>query len=446
MASRLLPRLVRRCNQPGSVRALWSRFLSDSSSGPAFQSDVKFSKELAFDDPTQVAPIPVYRVMDRQGVVEDPEQDPNLDKDTLCRMLEVMMQLEVMDRILYDAQRQGRISFYMTCHGEEAAMVGSAAALDPADPVFAQYREVGVLLWRGFPVEQCLHQCFGNQRDLGKGKQMPVHYGSSDLHYVTISSPLTTQMPQASGAAYALKMKNSPQCVITYFGEGAASEGDAHASLNFASTLQCPLVFFCRNNGYAISTPTSDQYAGDGIASRGYGYGMASIRVDGNDVLATYNVVKAAREMAMREQRPVLVEAMTYRVGHHSTSDDSSAYRNLKEKGKWAGDNPINRLQQYMANRGLMETINEKEMRQRCRQVVLNALKAAEKLPKPAMEEMFRDVYKEMPPRLTQQMEYMKSHVASHRAQYKADDFQWNHKPGRHQQVLGGPWRNLVIT
>lgn len=140
---------------------------------------------------------------------------------------------------------------------------------------------------------------------------MPVHYGSKALNFVTISSPLSTQMPQAAGAAYALKGKN--RVVICYFGEGAASEGDAHAAFNFAATLNCPVLMFCRNNGYAISTPVKDQYRGDGIAGRGPGYGMNTIRVDGNDVFAVYNVTKVAKEYALKKNKPVLIEALTYR-------------------------------------------------------------------------------------------------------------------------------------
>lgn len=149
-----------------------------------------------------------------------------------------------MDGILYESQRQGRISFYMTNLGEEACQIGSAAALEPNDLIFAQYREAGVLLWRGYKLDQFMNQCYGNEEDKGKGKQMPVHYGSKELNFVTISSPLSTQMPQAVGAAYALKKSKPGNCVITYFGDGAASEGDAHAAFNFATTLNCPVVFF----------------------------------------------------------------------------------------------------------------------------------------------------------------------------------------------------------
>ncbi|KAK6167983.1 hypothetical protein SNE40_021897 [Patella caerulea] len=141
---------------------------------------------------------------------------------------------------------------------------------------------------------------------------MPVHYGSKELNFVTISTPLGTQLPQAAKSAYAYKLANKDNCVICYFGEGTASEGDAHPAFNFAAVLNCPVIFFCRNNGYAFSTSLREQYSGDGIASRGAGYGMISIRIDGNDVLAVYNAVKAAHEICLSQNRPVLIEAMTY--------------------------------------------------------------------------------------------------------------------------------------
>ena len=147
--------------------------------------------------------------------------------------------------------------------GEEGTHIGSAAALDPNDLVFGQYRESGVLMWRGFALDQFMDQCYGNHGDMSFGRQMPVHYGSRDLNFVTISSPLATQMPNATGAAYAFKRAQNGLCTVCYFGEGASSEGDAYAALNFAATLDCPILFFCRNNGYAISTPTSEQYRCD---------------------------------------------------------------------------------------------------------------------------------------------------------------------------------------
>ncbi|XP_027563406.1 2-oxoisovalerate dehydrogenase subunit alpha, mitochondrial, partial [Neopelma chrysocephalum] len=324
-------------------------------------ASAEFVDHLEFIQPNVLAGIPVYRVMDRQGHVLRPSEDPQLPQEQVLKLYKTMTLLNTMDRILYESQRQGRISFYMTNYGEEGTHVGSAAALEPSDLVFGQYREAGVLLYRGYPLELFMAQCYGNANDPGKGRQMPVHYGCRERHFVTISSPLATQIPQAVGAAYAIKRADASRAVVCYFGEGAASEGDAHAGFNFAATLECPIVFFCRNNGYAISTPTAEQYRGDGIAARGPGYGLLSIRVDGNDVFAVFNATREARRRAVAENQPFLIEAMTYRIGHHSTSDDSSAYRSVDEVNYWdKQDHPISRLRHYMTHRGWWDEQQEK--------------------------------------------------------------------------------------
>ena len=170
-----------------------------------------------------------------------------------------------------------------------------------------------------------------------------------NFSFQSISSPLTTQLPHAVGAAYNLKLKRSDAISIVFFGEGAASEGDFHAALNFSATLDVPMIFFCRNNGYAISTPVQDQYRGDGIASRAAGYGMHCIRVDGNDLLAVKQATEVARALALEKSKPVLIEAMTYRRGHHSTSDDSSKYRSVNEIKYWQDHmDPIKRFRLYI--------------------------------------------------------------------------------------------------
>ncbi|ORY02020.1 Dehydrogenase, E1 component [Basidiobolus meristosporus CBS 931.73] len=308
-----------------------------------------------------------------------------------------------MDLILYEAQRQGRISFYMTSYGEEA-YIGSAAGLVNEDVVFGQYRESGVLLYRGFTLDEFMNQCYSNELDYGKGRQMPIHYGSTKHNFHTISSPLATQIPHAAGAAYALKMEGKKNCVMCYFGDGAASEGDFHAALNMAATMHCPVIFFCRNNGFAISTPTSEQYQGDGIASRGIGYGIDTIRVDGNDVWAVYNATKEARRIAVEENRPVLIEAMTYRIGHHSTSDDSSAYRSKKEVEDWERlDSPLTRIRKYLERKGWWSDEEEKAYRKETRTKILKSFSAAEKYKKPAIKELFEDVYDKMTPNLVEQ-------------------------------------------
>jgi 2-oxoisovalerate dehydrogenase E1 component alpha subunit len=343
----------------------------------------------------------------------------------MTKIYKGMTLLNTMDRILYESQRQGRISFYMTNYGEEGTHFGSAAALHDDDLVFGQYREAGVIMYRGFKLDEFMSQCYANCDDGGLGRQMPVHYGSRDKHFVTISSPLATQMPQAAGAAYAFKRQMNGRVVICYFGEGAASEGDAHAALNFSATLDCPIIFFCRNNGYAISTPTHEQYRGDGIAARGPGYGIASIRVDGNDVLAVYNAVSAARKYCLEESRPVLIEAMTYRIGHHSTSDDSTAYRSVDEVRYWHQmDHPITRLRKYMENKGWWTETEEKDWKEDSKRQVMQAFAKAEKKLKPNVGEMFRDVYHEMPTHLQEQFQELKNHVELHKDRYPLKNFE----------------------
>ncbi|KAI7867513.1 thiamine diphosphate-binding protein [Spinellus fusiger] len=333
-----------------------------------------------------------------------------------------MVQLNSLDGIMYDAQRQGRFSFYMTHYGEEA-LIGVAAALDPEDVVFGQYREFYILLYRGFSIEEAVHQCFGNDLDYGKGRQMPIHYGSKKFNFQTISSPLGTQIPQAAGAGYALKMAGNKKMSVCFFGEGAASEGDFHAGLNMAATLECPVIFVCRNNGYAISTHSSEQYKGDGIASRGVGYGIDTIRVDGNDIWACYNATKRARRTAVEKNRPVLIEAMTYRVGHHSTSDDSSKYRNKKEVAdKMQFDNPISRLRLYLEKKGWWSQEEEEGWRKETRKIVLDAFAAAGKRKKPALENMFTDVYDEPPANLEAQRKEMRELIQKYPEYYSIEE------------------------
>ncbi len=364
---------------------------------------------------------PVYRILGKDGKLLGDSQVPaDLDQVKITEMYKGMVRVQAMDDIFYNAQRQGRISFYMQNSGEEGTHIGSAAALSSEDVILAQYRELGVLLWRGFSLQQAADQCFSNEKDLGKGRQMPVHYGSAELNFQTISSPLATQLPQASGVAYALKLSKKNAVAVCYFGEGAASEGDFHAAVNFASTLDAPAIFFCRNNGYAISTPVKDQFRGDGIVSRAVGYGVHAIRVDGNDIFAVYEAVKEARSVALRESRPVLIEAMSYRMGHHSTSDDSTRYRSLSEIEHWHDNlDPLKRLQSFMTERGWWDDEQEQNLRDELRVAVMEALTTAEKRPKSGFVELFQDVYKDMPPNLIKQRKELVEHMKKYPEEYK---------------------------
>ncbi|KAL8957321.1 MAG: hypothetical protein Q9183_006091, partial [Haloplaca sp. 2 TL-2023] len=292
ISSRFVPRAVRRsrqalqqkCVRPGNIR--WSsvsqRPGSDHVHFPG-AVDSKFTTQLSFERPSTHPAIPTYRFMDSDGVVVDKDREPQVSDEEVLTWYKNMLT------------------------GEEGIAVGSASALSPEDVIFAQYRETGVFQQRGFTLEDFMSQLFANRKDNGKGRNMPVHYGSSKLNVHTISSPLATQIPQAAGAAYALKLQSlqnptiAPRIAACYFGEGAASEGDFHAALNIAATRACPIIFLCRNNGYAISTPTLEQYRGDGIASRGVGYGIDTLRVDGNDIFAVREATKEARRMALSD-------------------------------------------------------------------------------------------------------------------------------------------------
>ena len=357
--------------------------------------------------------------------------EPRISAAECRKVYEVMVRVEEMDKLFLMAQRQGRLSFYLSSTGEEGVAVGAASALDAGDVILAQYREQGALAWRGFTLEQFADQCYGNLDGHAKGRQMPIHYGAARLNWQTISSPLATQLSHATGVALALKTRarvaredgddDPPRnCAVAFFGEGAASEGDFHAALNFAATLAAPCLFVCRNNGYAISTPSREQMRGDGIASRAPGYGAHALRVDGNDALAVREAVAAARALCVRESAPVIVEAVTYRLAHHSTSDDSTRYRPVEEIRAHAegGRHPIARLRAYMHARGWWADDDEQRLRAAERAAVQRALERGEAKGPPSRHTLFEDVFDEMPVELRRQRDELEQHLAEFPDEY----------------------------
>lgn len=451
MRARLLPkastsplRAVARHGAGGPLRSVVSLFSIRCSSSSisqrqgskyvSFPGAVKsaLTNELRFAIPADYPALPTYRVVDQDGEIVDQTFKPDIGDEEVVKLYKTMLMTSIMDVIMLDAQRQGRISFYIVSAGEEAVAVGSASVLEKEDVIFTQYREQGMIAQRGFSLTDFMNQLAANKYDPGRGRNMPVHYGSKELNIHTVSSPLATQIPQASGAAYALKMQRindpslPPRVVVVYFGDGAASEGDFHAALNMAATRSCPVIFFCRNNGYAISTPTLEQYRGDGIASRGIGYGIDTVRVDGNDIWAVREATKRAREMALQDGgKPVLIEALTYRVSHHSTSDDSFAYRAKVEVEDWKRrDSPLARLRKYMEARGFWDAAKEKEARDSIRRDVLKAFSEAEREKKPPIRAMFEDMYEELTPDLKAQMQQLRQHLEKYPDEYDLGDFE----------------------
>jgi 2-oxoisovalerate dehydrogenase E1 component alpha subunit len=352
--------------------------------------------------------IPTTSYLNEKGDL-DPTFTLNLPKELIIKAYEVMLMTRYVDEKMITLQRQGTISFALSSLGEEGCSVASAAALDIDDWVYPQYREAGIMFWRGFTIEDYLHQMFGNAKDLILGRQMPNHFGSREINVVTCSSPIGTKIPHAAGCAYAMKMQKDPHVAVCYFGEGASSEGDFHAGLNFAAVRKAPAIFFCRNNGYAISTPACKQFASDGIAPKGIGYGMTTYRVDGNDFFAVYDITKKAKEHCLQGKGPVLIEAITYRMGAHSTSDDPSVYRNEDEVKKWEEKEPIRRLKVYLEKQGWWDDEKEKQALSKIQINVEQAIEIAKKTPKPPLNTLIEQVYFETPEQLKVQFEELKT-------------------------------------
>ncbi|CAG9321799.1 unnamed protein product [Blepharisma stoltei] len=378
-----------------------------------------FSQKLTFTDPNALK-IPTFRCIDENGLpLKGAEVYIDaVSKSLLMDIYKTMVEVREFDTIFYDLQRQGKVSFYMQNTGEEGLQAGTAAALDKDDWICPQYRELGLFFWRGFDIQLASHQMYGNKLDLGEGKQMPVHYGCNAAKIQHVSSPLATQIPQAAGLGYGLKIRGEQNICVCFYGEGAASEGDAHAGLNFAATTKAHTLFVCRNNKYAISTPITDQFASDGIAPRGVGYGMPSIRADGNDVFAAYNAVKESRKLVLSTPGPVLLEFMTYRVGHHSTSDDSTRYRTKEEIEFYKNvDNPILRTEKFMMHAGWLD-FDPVQYAKDVRERVLKAKTVAEHIEFPKWTVMFSNVYDKLTPELERQQEEMKKHLEKYGDKY----------------------------
>ncbi len=351
--------------------------------------------------------IPIISYLNELGVL-DPSFPGNIPSQTLLKGYEAMWMTRLMDAKMITLQRQGMISFAISSLGEEACAVASAAALSLDDWMYPQYRESGVMFWRGLTPLQYVHHMFGNAEDPIKGRQMPNHFGLKTLNVVTVSSPIGTKIPHTAGCAYAMKLLKEKAIAICYFGEGATSEGDFHAGLNFAAVRKAPALFFCRNNGYAISTASNKQYACDDIASKGLGYGMPAYRVDGNDFFAIYEVVQKAKKDCLENKGPALIEAITYRRGAHSTSDDPTRYRKEEESKAWEKKDPLLRLKLYLIRESLWDEGKDALLESTLKEQIEAATETAKQTPRPAVETIVEDVYEQIPWNLQEELKELK--------------------------------------
>lgn len=333
----------------------------------------------------------------------DPRHDPKLPASKLLELYRAMVMTRWLDERLTGLQRQGRVGFHVGSLGEEAAIIGAAAAMREMDWIFPCYREFGAALMRGLPLQRFLDNMFGNANDTARGRQMPDHYTQRERRFVSISSPVGTQISQAVGTAWAAKIRGDDVASLVYFGDGATSSADFHSGMNFAGVYRTPTVFLCRNNGWAISVPTENQTASDTLADKGPGYGVPSVRVDGNDAIAVYWVVARALERASSGEGPTFIEAITYRMGGHSTSDDPNAYRGPDDLASWAKRDPIARLADHLRRLGAWDEAAENQYRESLSEEFRRCVAQAESAELPPLESMFDDVYRDPPWHLVEQ-------------------------------------------
>ena len=332
------------------------------------------------------------------------EMEPEIEKDELRKLYRLMVLVRNLDIRGLQLQRQGRIGFFIGSLGQEACQIGSAYALQPGDWVFPAYREIGVALLRGVTLRQLMNQYFANSEDLEKGRQLTNLYGAKSVNFVSGSAPIATQLPHAVGAALAAKIRGDPIVTLVYFGEGATSENDFHTGMNFAGVFRTPTIFFCQNNHWAISVPVERQTGAETIAVKAKAYGFEGVRVDGNDILAVYRTVKEAVERARKGEGPTLIEAVTYRLGPHSSSDDPTRYRTKEELEAWQRRDPIIRFRRYLEKKVLWSESDEKGAQEDTNREIDEAIAYAEKVSRPALETLFTDVYADMPWHLEEQL------------------------------------------
>ncbi len=340
-----------------------------------------------------------FQVLDEKGRVKDGWKS-KLDDSELKKMYALMAATRAADLKAFKLQRQGRMGTFAPSLGHEACQVGPAFALRKDDWVVPYFRDLGTYITLGFPLRNYYLYWMGNE----EGMRIPA-----GINIFTLSVPVGSQLPHAVGFGLALKYRKRSGAVLASLGDGATSEGDFNEALNFAGVLQTPNVFICYNNQYAISTPVSRQTAAPTIAQKAVAYGFDGIQVDGNDVLAMHAVAREALAKARSGGGPTLIEAYTYRMSNHTTSDDASRYRTDEEVKEWAGRDPIQRFKTYLQTRGLWDNAFEAQVQKDADEMINAAVEKAESAAPPGIEDLFAYTYKEMPPDLKEQLEELRN-------------------------------------
>lgn len=378
---------------------------ANDSRRPAIDTDAHKMEDLAYG---------LIRVLSDENEATGPwvmDVDPQILQNGLRHMLLT----RIYDDRMFRYQRQGKLSFYLKCTGEEAVAVAAAAALRPGDMLFPSYRQQGLLIARSMPLQDMMCHCLSNTRDMNKGRQLPVMYSWSEGRFFSISGNLGTQLPQAVGWAMAASYKNSDDIAATWTGDGSTAEGDFHYALTFASVYQAPVVLNVVNNQWAISSfPGVAGGENSTFASRGHGLGIPGLRVDGNDFLAVYAATTWAAKRARASAGPTLIEMFTYRAGGHSSSDDPSRYRPRHSYENWPLGDPIERLKQHLIGLGYWSESQHEYLVEKLTQQVKQAYKEAESYgtlvsdPRLPVSTMFDDVFKKPLPHLLRQQKQIR--------------------------------------
>jgi pyruvate dehydrogenase E1 component alpha subunit len=328
-------------------------------------------------------------ILDETGNV-DADLMPQLSDAEIVRMYEAMVLARSFDERAVALQREGRLGTYPPIRGQEAAQVGSALALSPAEWIFPSFREMGVHLTLGYPAAQLLQYWTGDER----GQKAPER-----LNIFPFCVAVASQIPHAVGAALAVRYRRDPAVVVAYFGDGATSKGDFHEGFNMAGVFRLPVVFICQNNQWAISIPLKGQTASATLAQKAIGYGFEGVQVDGNDLFAVYRATRQALDKARSGGGPTFIECLTYRMADHTTADDAGRYRSAEEVVLWHGRDPILRLERFMAQRGLWSERGGVEVKSRMTGIIDAAVREMEAMAPPAAAELFATTVASLSPR-----------------------------------------------
>ncbi|MDA1196895.1 MAG: pyruvate dehydrogenase (acetyl-transferring) E1 component subunit alpha [Nanoarchaeota archaeon] len=342
--------------------------------------------------------IDYLQVLDEHGKVDESLM-PKVTDDDLKKLYENMILVRTFDKKAFSLQRQGRIGTYLEVRGQEASQVGSTYAMKDKDWLFPMYRSTGALIVRGQPMTRMLQYWGGDERGL---------ISPDEFNNFPIAIPVGTQALHALGAGWASKLTGDGLVSVVYLGDGATSKEDFMSAMNFAGVYNAATVFIVENNQFAISTHRDEQTGSETIAQKAIAFGFEGIQVDGNDVLAVYKVTKDAVDKARRGDGPTLIECYTYRMGDHSTSDDAARYRDQKEVEEWAKKDPIDRMEKFMTEKGLLDDTYKDKVQADSTAAVKEAIDAYEKVEPANPEDIFTYMYAEMPTQLKEQFEEYK--------------------------------------